>query len=171
MENFNCSSHESSKHEDKKVMSSPLFYYNFLINCKYVLWIQKVYSFLSLNVKNPQEVTAGMWNLTTIILSLATCWSCSIHFASISKYHNEAGKDIQSVNPYIAAHFNYLIYISDPIELVSIIQDITTMWSNNELSFFGKFADQPGQGRPIHRIQHLKLQDHSAHMLWVQTTL
>jgi len=36
MENFTCSSHESSKHkEDKKVKSSLLFYYNFLINCMY----------------------------------------------------------------------------------------------------------------------------------------
>ena len=60
MENFSCSSYESSKHEDKKVMRSPLFYYNFLINYKYVLWIQKVYSFLIVNVQNPQEVTAGM---------------------------------------------------------------------------------------------------------------
>jgi hypothetical protein len=67
--------------------SSPLFYYNFLINCKYVLWIQKVYFFLCVNVQNSQKLTAGMWNLTPIILSITTCWSCSILLANISKYY------------------------------------------------------------------------------------
>ena len=160
MENFNCSSHESSKHEGKKVMSSPLFYYNFLINCKHVLWIQKVYSFLSVNVQNPQEVTAGMWNLTTIPSQLVDYVLFILPVSA--NITMKQGKIFKVLNQ---AHFNYPIYIIDPIEPVSIIQDITTMWSNNELSFFGKFTDQPGQGRPIHSIQHLKLKDHSAHML------
>jgi hypothetical protein len=114
MENFNCSSHESSKHEDKKVISSPLFYYNFLINCKYVLWIQKVYSFLCVNVLNPQEVTAGMWNLTPIILSITTCWSCSIFFANISKYYysNKLTNQMQQFHKFITWHLCVAQHVS-----------------------------------------------------------
>lgn len=132
-----------------------------IINCKYAYSIHTFISFLTMYicktlVKWFQRWMGYLYPHYLVILSYTIHWWCPIHVTKITGHHSGSGKGIQSPDTCTTAHLNYLIYIPDSKDLIPITQDIMAMWSNNELSFSGKFIYQLGQWRSIHGIQHLK---------------
>jgi hypothetical protein len=106
------------------------------------------------------QISQNRGFLSPVILSYTHHRCCPIHVTTITGHHSGSEKGIQSLDTCTVGHLNYLIYILDSTELIPIIQDIMIMWSNNELSFSGKFIYQLGQCRSVYRIQHLIRQNH-----------